>query len=126
LFEGKVRIKGDGYIDSLKAGEQLIAKAGRKVQKLVVDSAESRVQGWKENKFKWVHTDLRSLMEDLSHWYGYSIKYKVDVPLETYTITIDRFEPLQKVLRLLHKPTELNFKLEGTTIVVYPDVTRGK
>ena len=126
LIEGKVKVKGEGYIDSLKAGDEFIAKAGRKVQKRVVDNAEARVQGWAENKFKWVHTDLRSLLEDLSHWYGYSLDYKIDVPLTTYTITINRSEPISNVFKLLHKATDLNFKLEGTTIVVYPDKNRRK
>lgn len=124
LLEGKVKVKGKTYTDSLKPREQLIAKEGKKLKKQVVDSAEARVQGWTENKFKWVHTDLRSLLEDLSHWYGVSVSPKIEVPLDTYTITIDRSEPLSNVFKLLEKGTDLNLKLEGGTIVVYK--SRGK
>jgi hypothetical protein len=126
LLEGKVRVKGKDYLDSLKAGEQLIAEAGKKVQKVRIDSAETRVQGWKENKFKWVQTDLRTILEDLSHWYGYSLKYRLDVSLKTYTVTIDRSESLSNVFKVLRTGTGLHFKLDGTTIVVYRAANRGK
>ena len=126
LLEGKVKVKGEKYVDFLKPGEQLIAKDGKKLQKLEVVSAEARVQGWKENKFKWVNADLRTMLEDISHWHGNSIKYKVNVPLDTYNVVLDRSEPLNNVFKVLHKATLLDFKLEGTTIVVYRNVNRGK
>lgn len=126
LLEGKVKVKGKSYLDSLKAGEQLIARAGRKVEKITIDSAEARVQGWKENKFKWVQTDLTTILEDLSRWYGYSLKYNLKVPVKTYTVIIDRSESLPNIFKVLRTGTELDFKLEETTIVVYRDVKRGK
>jgi ferric-dicitrate binding protein FerR (iron transport regulator) len=118
LIEGEVKVKAGKDTLSLHPGEQAVWASGKKLKKIKVDSAGARYEGWKENKFKWVHTDLRTLLEDLSHWYGCSLKYKIDVPLKPYTITIDRSEPLANVLKILHKVTELNLKLEGTTIVV--------
>lgn len=120
LLEGKVKIKGVGYTDSLRPGEQLIAKAGRKVQKIKVGSAEDRVQGWRANKFKWVKTDLTTILEDLSHWYGYNLKYKTEIPSSKYDVIFDRFESLDNIFKKLHTGTGLNFKLEGATIVIYP------
>ena len=122
LLEGSVKITGKDFTDSLQPGEQAIATVGRKFQKIkVVDHPEQRVLGWKANKFTWMQTDLKTILEDLSHWYGYQLSYKTDVPSTTYNFTLDRTEPLDTIFKVLRKGTGLDFKLEGrTTIAIYP------
>jgi ferric-dicitrate binding protein FerR (iron transport regulator) len=118
LMKGIVKIKGKDFVDTLQPGEQAILTAGKKYQKITVKNPEQRVQGWTENKFKWEHTDLITILEDLAHWYGYSLKYPPDISSLSYDATFERGEPLSKILNMLHRGTGLIFRFEGTTMVV--------
>lgn len=118
LVEGSVKIKGEGYVDSLRPGEQAILTAGRKYKKIKVDSPEQRLQGWKENKFVWTGVDARSILDDLSQWYGYTIIYEIDVPSLGYTFTLERKEKLETILKVLQSGMGLQLRLENKTIIV--------
>lgn len=122
LLEGQVKISGQGFTDSLQAGEQAIATVGRKLKKIkVMDQPEQRVQGWKANKFIWKQTDLKTILEDLSHFYGYNISYKGEIANKIYDFSLDRSASLDTIFKVLHKGTGLEFILEKkTTIAIYP------
>lgn len=119
LLEGSVKIKGKGYVDSLQAGEQAILTEGRKFQKVKVDKPEERVQGWQENKFAWSKADLKTILDDLSHWYEYSLDYETEVPSRLYNFTLDRSEKLENIFDVLQTATALKFRLENKTIIIY-------
>ena len=122
LLEGKVKISGPDFIDSLQPGEQAIATAGRKFKKVkVMDHPEQRLEGWKANKFIWKQTDLKTILEDLSHFYGYNISYKGEIANKIYDFSLDRSASLDTIFKVLRKGTGLEFILEKkTTIAIYP------
>lgn len=118
LVEGSVEIKRDGHTELLKPGEQAIATVGKILQKVKVPNAERRVQGWKENKFTWVGADITTIFEDLSHWYGYNLRYKTNLPSRPYTFNLDRSLKLDDIFEVLQTGTGLTIKLDNNTIVI--------
>lgn len=119
LVEGSVRIKAGNKTDSLKAGDQAILTKDGKIVKIKPDNAGKQALAWRENKFKWVHEDLKNIIGDISHWYGYDVHYRTNVSGITYSVTLNRSVSLDEILKILTLNTLLKFDIDYKTIIVY-------
>jgi ferric-dicitrate binding protein FerR (iron transport regulator) len=121
LIEGKITLKAGNDTLSLRPGEQAIWAPGKKLKKIPVDSVEARArsQGWKENKFKWVNADLKTVLNDIAHWYGYKVVYNKEVFKDPYDVTIVRSQTINDVLKKITGYSGVKFKVDSTTITAY-------
>lgn len=121
LLEGSITLKAGNDSLSLRPGEQAIWAPGKKLKKIKVDTveAQSRSEGWKENKFRWKKADLKTVLNDIGHWYNYKIICGKEVSQDPYDVTILRSQTVKDVLKKIAAYSEIKYKIDSTTITVY-------
>jgi transmembrane sensor len=117
LLEGSVRITGydGGHMIKLKPGQQ--ATLSGKELKLVADPDIDEAIAWKNGKFLFANTDLRTIMRMLSRWYDVDVTYNGPVAERHYRGSISRNVPVSQVFEIL-KTSGINFTINGRTIIV--------
>ncbi|WP_222536893.1 FecR family protein [Pedobacter polysacchareus] len=75
---------------------------------------------WKEGYFLFEHEELGSIMRKLSRWYNIDTKFKNEALKRVrFAGTVDRFQDLADVLRMLELTGNVKFKIEGRTVTAY-------
>ncbi len=114
LVEGKVKVFVPGDSVLLSHGEQGLV-TGSRISKRNVEVATETA--WKNNQFRFRNTELTVIMRQLSRWYDAKIEYKEPVEVNL-NATIDRTEPVSKVLALLQATGEVKFEIKDSKIIV--------
>jgi len=118
LLEGSVRIISDAAKISklLKPGQQAeILSRASIINVHDVDTAPA--VAWKSGYFEFDHTDIKSLMSQLSRWYNVDIVYQGAISNDYYEGRISRNVNLSEVLKILENGG-VNFKIEGRKLIV--------
>ncbi|MBN8850785.1 MAG: hypothetical protein BGO55_30205 [Sphingobacteriales bacterium 50-39] len=97
LVEGKVRVTCDNSL-VLDAGDQAVVENRAEVIK---DVHLDAVMAWKNGLFSFSHTDLVSVMRELSCWYNVDITYENNMPDRYFTGVLDRMLTLDQLLKKL-------------------------
>jgi len=74
---------------------------------------------WKNGRFQFRGTDIRSILRQLSRWYDVDVVYQGNVDLH-FTGQLSRMEPVDTIFKKLELTGEVHFKTEGKTIIVSP------
>ncbi|ALL06882.1 hypothetical protein AQ505_16135 [Pedobacter sp. PACM 27299] len=75
---------------------------------------------WKDGYFLFEHEELGSIMRKLSRWYNIETKFKnEELRRLCFAGTVDRFQNLADVLRMLELTGNVKFKIEGRTVTAY-------
>jgi transmembrane sensor len=113
LAEGAVRI---GAI-ILKPGQQ----ATLINNKITVTGADlQQVLAWKDGRFEFQHTDLGTLLRQISRWYDVDISYETDkYAAARFSGGLSRNLELSKVLRLI-ETGGVHYKLVAKKILIIP------
>ncbi len=100
----------------LRPGQQSVLKEGV----LKVGSADlEQALAWKNNMFIFNNTPLEDVMKTIARWYDVEVYYQDKSGVnEVYAGSINRYENLSKVLRMLEKAGDTRFKLEEGRVVV--------
>jgi transmembrane sensor len=114
LVEGKVKVFVPGDSLVLAPGEQLLV-GDNGVTKRITDLYP--VTAWKNNQFRFRNTELSVIMRQLSRWYDAEIEYREPVSMNL-NATIDRSEPVSKILALLQATGEVKFEIKSNKIIV--------
>ncbi|MDO3693329.1 FecR domain-containing protein [Wenyingzhuangia sp. chi5] len=118
LLEGSVLITIKDQKTILKPGQQSnVLKKEDKVTVLEVD-AENSV-AWKNGRFKFDNTDIKTVMKQLERWYDIKVEYQGDVPNVSFSGGTFMNKNLSEVLKVLEL-SNIKFKREGKKVVVYP------
>jgi len=116
LMEGQVNVLSNGKKMMLKPGQQSsVDKAGK--LSLVTDPDIEETLAWKNGFFYFKGADIKTIMNQLSRWYGVSVKYKDKID-EEFVAEISRDVPVSKVLEMLQLTNQVHFKFEDGTISV--------
>ncbi|HEY4196241.1 MAG TPA: FecR domain-containing protein [Mucilaginibacter sp.] len=111
LVEGSVRINHQVI---LKPGEQSIFANN----KLTVSNANvEAVLAWKNGAFDFKHTDVPSVMRQISRWYNVDIIYEGAIPTTTITGKVYRNTNASNALKIV-KLLGINYKIEGNQIII--------
>ncbi|MBB6498755.1 FecR family protein [Pedobacter cryoconitis] len=113
LLEGRVNVNGI----ILKPNQQSVLSPDHQLSIINVDAAN--VVAWKEGLFKFDHTDIKTLMRQISRWYNVEVVYEGAVNNEQFFGKIERSYSLSEVLKVLELG-KVHFRLEGRTIIVTP------
>lgn len=108
LVEGMVQIRNH----LLKPGDQHINNRIRKVD-------ANSVIAWVSGYFYFDHTDLRSVMRQISRWYNVSVEYQGNIPPLYFDGEIQQSLRLSQVLELLNA-TGVHYTLDGKQLTISP------
>jgi transmembrane sensor len=120
LEEGSIELKlhGEAHAYAMAPGDQItINNTAQTIERKKVDPYN--FTAWKEEKLVFDNTLLSDIILKLEN------RYKVDIIIddslanrERLTMTIEH-EPIEEILEMIHLSSQLNYKLENETIVIY-------
>jgi ferric-dicitrate binding protein FerR (iron transport regulator) len=114
LLEGSVRVSKGSDFKLLTLGQQS-AVINNDIKISNVDT--SNVVAWKNNEFKFTDAPIETVMRQVKRWYGAEIVYQ-DKVSHHFNATVDRTEPIDKLLHYLEGTGQVHFKLENKKIIV--------
>lgn len=114
LLEGSVKVSNGSEFKMLVPGQQsVIIDSDIKISS--VDT--SNIVAWKNNEFKFTDAPIESIMRQVKRWYGAEIIYH-DKVAHHFNATVDRTEPIDKLLHYLQGTGQVHFKLDNKKIIV--------
>ena len=123
LLEGLVKVSvptlsGKLTPKFLQPGQQSsINKEGR-IQ-VMNDADTEEVMAWKNGRFQYKSSDLKTILRQIARWYDVDIEYKGNVDLH-FTGQLTRNQNVSKVLEKLVLTGEVHFEVDGKKIIVSP------
>lgn len=120
LEEGSVKVSSGANSKIIKPAQQTLISKGSGIE--VQDADLEQVLGWKNGKMVFVHTDLESVMRQISRWYNIEVRIEANVK-KPVTGKISRDMNLDDLLKVLGA-TGINFRMEqqgqSKTLVITP------
>jgi ferric-dicitrate binding protein FerR (iron transport regulator) len=117
LLQGAVLVmKGDDKVVLQPGQEAGAARAGGRLQKAQVDATAA--VAWKEGLFHYDHTDMLTIMRQLSRWYDIDIQYEGNVKDIYFSGQISRKNNLSQVLKMFALTKEVQFEITGKRLTV--------
>ncbi|HEY0772265.1 MAG TPA: FecR domain-containing protein, partial [Sphingobacteriaceae bacterium] len=120
LEEGSIELKLNGENQSyeMAPGDQItINNTAQTVERKKVNPLN--FTAWKEEKLVFDNTRLSDIVLKIEN------RYKVDIVIddslayrERMTMTIEH-EPIEEILEMIHLSSQLNYRIENATIVIY-------
>lgn len=118
LLEGSVKVSTIKDNSLLQPGQMAIMDQSRRID--VLNNADlERVMAWKNGYFNFSNADIRTIMRELSRWYGLELVFN-NVTNEKFHVEINRDIPLSKVLRILEMTDKIHFTISGNKVTVLP------
>jgi transmembrane sensor len=118
LLEGSVAVNYKKQKAILKPGQQ--SNVSDKFNKITIKQVDTEAAiAWKNGRFKFDNADLKTVMRQLERWYGINVEYRGDVPDVRFNGGTFMNKNLSEVLKVLEL-SNIKFKVEGKTIIVYP------
>ena len=120
LLDGAVRLKAYQQSQTLKPGQQAVAKPAREQLEVVNDADLDKVMAWKNGLFNFEDASLEEVMRQLERWYDIEVTYAKGIPPIRFGGEINRQNTLQDVLQILEK-SNVHFRFEESRkLVVIP------
>lgn len=117
LLEGKVAVSKNNNVENLEPGTQAIIKADAIIKRTGIDTEE--ITAWKDGLFVFHDASIETIMKQIGRWYDAKVVYQGEIK-QLFNATIQRKEPLSKLLHLLELNGYVKFKIENKTIYVLP------
>ena len=118
LLEGSVKVShGTGHT-IIKPGQQTQLN-NNGVIKVMQDADVAEAVAWKDGRFEFNDTELKTIMRQVMRWYDVDVEYQNGMPDRYFTADISRNKTLSGVLTIL-KLSDVDFKLEGRKLTVTP------
>jgi transmembrane sensor len=118
LLEGAVKLTRGNAALVLTPGQQGQTAATGGLS-LVRDADADEAVAWKNGYFSFDDADIRTVMRQLSRWYGIRVRYEGSPTNALFWGKMGRDLNLTQVLSGLDK-SKVHFQLEGTTLTVLP------
>lgn len=114
LLEGAIRITNGKVEKTLSPGERSL-NDGKDIQ--ISRSNLSQDVAWKNGYFEFQNTDLKTVMRQLSRWYGLKVTYSGKMPTKKFTGKIHRDLKLSSALKILNY-FEVSFTVSNQNIYI--------
>lgn len=119
LIEGAVRVSNNKESVRLLPGEQAeMTKDNDLTINKTVNVDE--VIAWKDGKFKFNNSDIKSIMRQLERWYDIEVFYEGNVTTSFNATNISMDLPISELLKLFELTEQIRFKIEGRKVIVMP------
>jgi len=118
LLEGSVKVSEGNESIFITPGEQ--AEVGNSSDNIEVkkDVDLDEVVAWKNGKFIFNNSDLKSIMRQLERWYNIDVVYKSKIPDEEFIGIISRNVNISEILKMLETTGAVQFEIDGRKIIV--------
>jgi hypothetical protein len=84
----------------------------------VLNNADvEQVIAWKKGVFDFNGADIKTVMRELSRWYGLEVHYNGEIA-DRFHIETSREMNLSNMLRILQTTGSVSFKIEGKKVTV--------
>jgi transmembrane sensor len=117
LLEGSIALSLNNRTRTLRAGEQFQLTSGS--IKKIEDPDMNEIMGWKKGLFVFNEDDIHSIMQQVARWYNVEIVYS-GTNNDLFTATIERKEPLARLLEMLELTGKVHFKMQNNQVYVLP------
>jgi len=115
LFEGAVVVGKGKRTQLLKPGQQAVVDAS---DLQASDSADlPEVMAWKDGRFYFDGTNIRSIMRQVEKWYNVDVSYAAPIPY-SFVAKISRDVNVSELLHILEATNLVHFRMEGNKIIV--------
>jgi len=123
LIEGLVKVSVPETIGLqtprfLQPGQQSSINNDGKIN-ILKNADIEEAMAWKNGRFQFKGTDLKTILRQIARWYDVDIVYKGNVNLH-FTGQLTRNNNVSKVFEKLALTGEVNFKIDGKKIIVSP------
>ena len=116
LVQGSVRITAGSAASMLKPGQQwLLDRNGTAQLKQAADVDMDEVLAWRNGKFIFNDTDLKTVINQLERWYDVKIDC-ADMPEYRFNGEISRNVALSKVLKMMELTSNIHYKITDRNI----------
>lgn len=119
LLQGKVRINGNTILQPGQQAQQLRQQtklSGPGISVATVDTEP--VVAWKNNKFMFDNSDIKTIMRMIARWYDVKVEYAGPVTDEKFGGSVSRFSNVSRVLDILQLTGNVHFKVDPRLITV--------
>lgn len=115
LLEGSVKIsRKDGETVLLKPKQQAGINQSTHEPIAVTMPDMDEVMAWKNGRFFFNNTDLKTIMRQIMRWYDVDVEYMGNVPVRYFTADISRNNHLSAILKILEL-SNIHFRLEESS-----------
>jgi ferric-dicitrate binding protein FerR (iron transport regulator) len=119
LVDGAVQLTHGSTTSVLKPGLQ--ASLSAQDARFIISPADmEQTLAWKEGRFRFRNTNIRTIMRQLSRWYNIEVSYQGDVSDVDLTGVISRREEAEKLLKALEATQRVQFQIDGNKVTVTP------
>ncbi|HEY4290961.1 MAG TPA: FecR domain-containing protein [Puia sp.] len=116
LLEGSIKVNATGKTILLHPGEQ-VANNPTTGDLATTKPDVSNVTAWINGRFKFDHSDIKTVMRQIARWYDVEVEYRGNLPDYQFAGGTFRNNNLSEVLQVLEL-SGLHFKLENHKIIV--------
>ncbi|WP_316810989.1 FecR family protein [Pedobacter heparinus] len=117
LLEGSLRVSSLSYNNVILKPNQQATNTGGNIHVKQMDPNEA--VAWKNSYFQFNDTPLETVMRQIARWYDVEIIYKNETAKSAkFGGTIARDHRISQILAAITKTGEVEFKIEGKTIIV--------
>lgn len=116
LVEGAVRMATGSDAVVMQPG-QLAQVADGKIRVGPADFQQALA--WKNGEFYFRKGKIVDILDELSRWYGFDVRYEGTIPDKEYTGGIARNVRLSELLEMLSYVFRADFKIEGNSVSVH-------
>lgn len=116
LMQGSIRIAAGKYTKVLQPGQQsLVSSKANNNIRLVTEVNMDEVLAWRNGKFIFDDTELKTVVSQLERWYDVKIDY---TGMEDYRFNgeISRDVSLSKVLKMMELTSNIHYKINDRNI----------
>lgn len=117
----------DGAVQVTRSNQQTLLKPGYQASIApnggTFETAEADIEqalAWKEGKFRFRNTNIRTIMRQLARWYDIEVAYDGNVSDIDLTGVISRREDAGALLKALETTQRVKFTVDGRTITARP------
>lgn len=119
LLEGSVQTYSNGQSAILKPGEQAsLSHSSQKSQSIPVLTADlEEVMAWKDGRFYFEGSDMKTIMRQLEKWYDVELQYEAEIKY-SFVAKISRDVNVSEVLKIFELTDLVHFRIEGKKITI--------
>jgi transmembrane sensor len=120
LLEGSVKVKRGNANGLLKPGQEAQLSYNQTNDKILIRNGDTdEAVAWKNGRFLFNNTDLKTIMRQVMRWYDVNIIYQDGAPERYFTANLSRNTNLSELLKVF-EVSKIHFKIEGKNLIVLP------
>lgn len=116
LISGEIEVHTNGSLLAVSPGVQaVINKSSLEIQSKEVDISD--VTAWKQGFFRFNNIDIKTIMEQISRWYGINVKFQGVISNDLFMGRFARNKSIEEFVEFLKK-AKINAEFSDNTLIV--------